>query len=117
MLALSTMYKKPKILSGYSQVALSVKRPMNDLLIVYRLLRSAVAFGEASAYAMDKPSYTYSISVVMISGTNIREEEYIYDVARDGIESKKIFRLLSENTVTPCTVYEILDDYMACVQG
>jgi len=55
------------------------------------------------------------MSIVMISGTSKREEEYIYDISRSAEEAKKIFRLLSENTVTPCAVYEVLDDYFACI--
>lgn len=115
MVALSTMTRTPKMLAGYSQVALSVKRPTSDILIVYRLLRSPVVSNDELVHSKDKRSSTYSVSIVMISGTNQREEEYIYDVTRDAEEGRKIFRLLSENTVTPCAVYEILDDYMACV--
>lgn len=108
------MTKTPKTSAGYSQTALSVKRPKSDILLVYRLLRSLDTTGEAPVSQKDKRVYVYSLSVVMISGGN-REEEYIYDISRNQDEAKKIFRLLSENTVTPCCVYEVLDDYFASV--
>ncbi|NLK38917.1 MAG: hypothetical protein GX303_01540 [Clostridiales bacterium] len=113
MVGTSIMTKSPKTSAGYSQTALSVKRPTSEILLVYRLLRSLdKAVGE-HLFSKDKREYVYSLSIVMISGSDKREEEYIYDIARNQYDARKIFRLLSENTVTPCAVYEVLDDYLA----
>ncbi len=109
MLATSSMTKTRKTQAGYSQTALSVKRPTNDILLVYRLLRTIDNSGK------NRHGFIYSISLVMIDESNRREEEYIYDISRKGEEAKRIFRLLSENTVTPCAVYEVIDDYFASI--
>lgn len=115
MVATSTMLKTTKTSAAYSQTALSVKRPTSEILLVYRLLRSLDLADGEKLVTKDKRQYIYSLSIVMISGSDKREEEYIYDISRERDEARKMFRLLSENTVTPCTVYEVLDEYLASV--
>ncbi|MBR4880491.1 MAG: hypothetical protein IKU19_01070 [Clostridia bacterium] len=54
----------------------------------------------------------YSLLVVKTEGTEGNESVFVYDISRTRERALEISRLLCENTVTPCTVYEVLDDIL-----
>lgn len=56
--------------------------------------------------------FRYDLTVTM-NNQGIIDQVFINDVSRDLAESKRIFRLFYENTVTPVTAYEVMDDYFA----
>lgn len=54
----------------------------------------------------------YSILVIKSVSFDEREIAFVYDVSRNRRTAERIAEVLKENTVTPCTVKEILDDIM-----
>lgn len=54
----------------------------------------------------------YSLLVVKTDGTYEKETMFIYDIARNSDRAREIARIMCANTVTPCTVTEVLDDIL-----
>lgn len=76
------------------------KRTLGDVTVIYRLLRSLSERGG------------YFILLTSIRGDTV-EDAFIPYVSERASEAEKIFRYLSDNEVTPCTVFEVLDDYLS----
>ena len=77
-----------------------IKRKIGNGSVTYRLLRSDSERG--GRFILLSSDFDGAI-----------EDAFIPYVAESDDEAEKIFRFLYENDVTPCTVYEILDDYFA----
>ena len=60
------------------------------------------------------PRYTkvYSLLVVGYCGGEVQESVFVYDITRTDERAGEIAELLCRNRVTPCTVYEVLDDVL-----
>ena len=54
----------------------------------------------------------YSLSITEYAGMLDYESVFVFDVTRIRERALEIARLMCENTVTPCTVYDILDDIL-----
>lgn len=76
------------------------KRTLGDVTVIYRLLRSLSERGG------------YFILLTSIRGDTV-EDAFIPYVSECASEAENIFRYLSDNEVTPCTVFEVLDDYLS----
>lgn len=57
-------------------------------------------------------SKVYSLLVVMTTQERKCENIFVYDISRIEETAVKIMHTLSENSVTPCTVLEILDELL-----
>ncbi len=54
----------------------------------------------------------YSLLVVGYCGGEAQETTFVYDITRTYERAGEIAELLCRNRVTPCTVYEVLDDVL-----
>lgn len=54
----------------------------------------------------------YSLLIIKTYGIRETETVFIYDISRTRDRALEIARVLCKNTVTPCTVQEILDDIL-----
>lgn len=77
-----------------------IKRKVGNGTVTYRLLSS---FSERGGH--------FILVTSEFDGTT--EDAFIPYVAETSADAENIFRFLYENEVTPCTVYEVLDDYFA----
>lgn len=77
-----------------------IKKKVGDITVTYRLLSS---FSERGGHFI----------LVSSEHGGATEDVFVPYVAETFGEAETIFRFLYENEVTPCTVYEILDDYFA----
>ncbi|MBQ4560898.1 MAG: hypothetical protein IJA55_01035 [Clostridia bacterium] len=57
-------------------------------------------------------SKVYSLLVIMTCGKCETETVFVYDISRTRDRALEITRVMCDNTVTPCTVKEILDDIL-----
>ncbi len=55
----------------------------------------------------------YGIRVEKFSGNNLLECKEFKNITSKSIEIKRLFMLLSEHTVTPITLSDVLEDYLA----
>ena len=74
-----------------------LKRDLGGATVIYRLLRSSSERGG------------FFILLTSVRGNTV-EDAFIPYVSESASEAEKVFRFLYENEVTPCTVFEILDD-------
>ena len=54
----------------------------------------------------------YSLLVIKTDDTYENESVFVYDIARTEDRALEIARIMCSNTVTPCTVTEVLDDIL-----
>ncbi len=54
----------------------------------------------------------YSLLVIKTDDTYENESVFVYDVSRNADRALEIARVMCQNTVTPCTVTEVLDDIL-----
>lgn len=54
----------------------------------------------------------YSILIVKTAATHDSESFFIYDVARTPERARYIFDIMRDNSVTPCTAAEVLEDLL-----
>ncbi|MBR6513232.1 MAG: hypothetical protein IKT46_00210 [Clostridia bacterium] len=54
----------------------------------------------------------YSLLIIAISETWGNDSLLVYDISRTAQRAVEIARLMCQNTVTPCTAYDILDDIL-----
>ena len=54
----------------------------------------------------------YSLLVIKTDDTYGNESVFVYDIARTAGRAREIARIMCTNTVTPCTVTEVLDDIL-----
>ena len=57
-------------------------------------------------------SKVYSLLVIKTYGTYENETVFVYDISRSRDRATELARVMCHNTVTPCTVYEVLDDIL-----
>lgn len=57
-------------------------------------------------------SKVFSLAVIKTSVTEDVESYFAYDVARSYESAERIMCVMRNNTVTPCTVKEVLDDVL-----
>lgn len=77
-----------------------LKRTLGGATVIYRLLRSSSERGG------------FFILLTSVRGDTV-EDAFIPYVSERAADAEKVFRFLAENEVTPCTVFEILDDYFS----
>ncbi len=54
----------------------------------------------------------YSLLVIKTDGTYENDSVLVYDISRSRDRALEIARVMRDNTVTPCTVRDILDDIL-----
>lgn len=57
-------------------------------------------------------STVYSLMIVKIAKDEDAETYFAYDVARSPETARSILCVMRDNTVTPCTAYEVLDEIL-----
>jgi len=75
-----------------------------EFSLLYRLIREFAGDGS--------PVFSYDIAVHKKVWCCDVEKIYVRGVSADFERARGIFETLVRNTVTPCTVYEILDDLL-----
>ncbi len=64
-------------------------------------------------YAADPQlKQVYSLLVISTENGFYAESVFVYDISRSRDRAEEIVRTFRDNTVTPCTVTEILDDIL-----
>lgn len=61
----------------------------------------------------DKYQTVYSISLSKIRDNDIVENDFLHDIAREQSKAVELYELLLKNGVTPMTLRDVLDDYLA----
>ena len=61
---------------------------------------------------MEELSTVYSLLIIKTEGPEEPERIFVYDIARSYDRAYEILTILKNNTVTPCTVKEVLDDIL-----
>lgn len=75
--------------------------------ILYLLTESKISDGDT-----DKLYTTYSIYSASCSDENDTETSFIVDITCSVSDAYHLFDLISEGSVTPCTLMDIVSDYM-----
>ena len=75
-----------------------------DISVIYRLYERTVPCDSGSVTV-------YSVELETRTGTSA-ETAAAFDISRNSAEARRIFRLLSDGTVTSCTLYEVLDNIL-----
>ena len=87
---------------------LVVKRPYNDVILLYRLFCDRYSRG----------SRVYSLTVTKIDCKGQRREVCcIRDIARDPYDAARIFYIVSRGLVTPMNAREIVSDIIGIYLG
>lgn len=86
----------------------AIKRAMADIILIYRLTEQPLPPNRFRHEGI------YTLTVTKISGGGKdREVCNLPDVTRSRREAEHIFDLISRGLVTPCTLEEIIEDFMA----
>ena len=84
-------------------VVLAVRREtLPGLRLVYALYRTKLKNGAG---------YAYSVTV-SVTGTYGSETAAVSDLTRSGEEAERLFRLLADETVTPCALGDVLEEIL-----
>lgn len=85
----------------YFDIIMSECASIDSLCLEYRLLSSKAASGRD----------IYSVEIVSeLNGTV--DYKFAFDITSSFDRSKEIFTLLFKNTVTPCTLFDVLENIL-----
>lgn len=74
--------------------------------VEYRLIRSTRSLGEAI-------SNVYSVLCISHTDDGLTDEAFVYDISSDRDTASRIFTALTSGAVTPLTVADVVEDYLA----
>ena len=75
---------------------------IDNLKLTYTLYSNSIRSGDENVY---------SIEVNCISNIG-NDSAFIFDITRTKTRADEIFRIISENSVTPCTLTEVLEEIL-----
>lgn len=61
----------------------------------------------------DQFQTVYSITLNKIKDDDIVESDFLHDISREQNKAMELYELLIKNSVTPITLRDVLDDYLA----
>ena len=90
---------------------IAIKRFKENCMLIYRLTsgRSPIDFADESEHKRKK---FFHISITKIDSGTVMEERDVYELACTRTQAIGFFDTLVRNTVTPCTLGDIVDDFM-----
>jgi len=83
---------------------------IEDSTLVYLLLVGNIPALNANGISREN-HIAYSILIAMTSEDEC-ETKFIYDITSDGQAAKKLFSLIWQHKVTPCTLQDVVEDYI-----
>ena len=89
---------------------IAIRQMEKDCMLIYRLCsgRSPIEFFAENDHLCKR---FFSISITKINADSILEEKEIYEFACERKDALSLFSLLVRNTVTPCTLVDIVEDF------
>ena len=74
-----------------------------DMNVVYRLLDNELSFATHDVRA-------YSLIITLLQENDVVDESVVINICEDKNTAEKLFDVICENRVLPCSVYELLDE-------
>ncbi|MHB1153728.1 MAG: hypothetical protein ACYCWE_03050 [Eubacteriales bacterium] len=105
----SVLKKKSLDISHGQQVMVYDEYRVNQNIVLRYL---SVCTPDFKVFGADVNNNVYSALIILNENGVDIETKFIYDIARNGEESYRIMKLLSDNGVTPDTAVEILDELL-----
>lgn len=89
---------------------IAIKQFSENCMLIYRLTsgRSPIEFADESEHRIKR---FFHISITKIDAGKVMEERDIYELACTRMEAVGFFDTLVRNTVTPCTLGDIVEDF------
>ena len=54
----------------------------------------------------------YSILCVEYEGDTVTDSEFVFDISSNAADAQRIYDILCRNTVTPCSLFDVLDNVL-----
>ncbi len=89
---------------------IAIRRIGKDSMLIYRLCsgRSPIEFFAENEHLCRR---FFSISITKLDANALPEERNIYEFACKKDDALSLFKMLVRNTVTPCTLGDIVEDF------
>lgn len=94
----------------YPTGRIAIKQIEKDTMLIYKLCcgRSPIEFFAENEHLCKR---FFSISITKLDANSVLEERNIYEFACERKDAMSLFSLLVRNTVTPCTLGDIVEDF------
>lgn len=90
---------------------LSIKQFGPNNMLIYRLINCKSPIELCSDGIPKAKERLFSLSIIKLDAQNINEEKYTYEFSCDKKDAVELFDTIVRNTVTPCTLADVIDDF------